>query len=1032
MANSLVCNGVVGKCSEFHSHYIGNIDNKDSKFVAGWVRSKGDLPASLSVSLFIDGKRVQSDTADKFRQDLHDKNIGDCLFHLEIPGSFVQTLNDEIYSCCLVVSDGASSHFMGVGSFCKQELSLSMDQVDLELFEHTEFVYFTQNLVEYNQSTSIDTKHETDNDNYELPADNLGVLAKADLGEEDPKCKLVDEESSLAESSDRSYLNPVDRSETFSLFSEYFHGNVDEVGVDFVRGWVVSQENNIDNVSVMLMVDGRYKARIVANNFRKDVCDAGYGDGHSGFKIDLKDYGMNQSDLCGSELVIEVASEETIAVMHSCTLPTEFGSLSKACKAQIIAAFDQFQQPDLLVEANNEQDSVVPESNTNGLVDRLFRSSKSVSSKSSNNEIPNLSPYIVFTRDRLGQTRNFEFEDDPGTSIDLLLWYLQAYGGTRKPYKIPLSNDEINYFNEMVVMPHATYSFSRLHYYMILSAKPDLNILGVLNNKDAYLAEIYEWVEDTCQRLNVVDVCVPGEYTGLLSAVHESSRGEENPLSYYFQRRLENSQDLSCFNTNNALHRACAYLVLIIDGTANTNNIRFLPDAVKDNLFRSAEFLEQLDQNVLQPLYGSRLDIAHFTKVITKKFAKNGIDLLSGRSLSRTASGDRYEYSNPYRNRNRDTLYDIQLIGPLDKASGLGQATRLSATAIKNLPYTHNFYNFDLDNPAPEGFNSPVSSGALGKAKVNLIHLNAESVPFVLAYGEDVFTDSYNIGYFYWELDTPARCHSLALELLDEVWVCTEYGVTQYKEHCDIPVVNVGMTYESQTVPDKEVCRDYLKKEFGVSKHTIVYLATFDSFSFVQRKNPLAVVKAFRECFQGNEDVQLLLKTQNKNFVGDPEQLKIWRATERAIGDDSRIKLINRTFQYDELLKFKKATDCYVSLHRSEGWGFGMIEAMTLGVPVIATNYSGNLEFCKEDNCWLVNASEKYLSESDYIFVEPGQKWAEPDVSHAAELMRDCFENPERRKQKAECAEIFVKEKFANEVISERYRNRLDSIIEGL
>ena len=79
-----------------------------------------------------------------------------------------------------------------------------------------------------------------------------------------------------------------------------------------------------------------------------------------------------------------------------------------------------------------------------------------------------------------------------------------------------------------------------------------------------------------------------------------------------------------------------------------------------------------------------------------------------------------------------------------------------------------------------------------------------------------------------------------------------------------------------------------------------------------------------------------------------------------------------------------------------------------------------------------MNASEKYLSESDYIFVEPGQKWAEPDVSHAAELMRDCFENPERRKQKAECAEIFVKEKFANEVISERYRNRLDSIIEGL
>ena len=181
--------------------------------------------------------------------------------------------------------------------------------------------------------------------------------------------------------------------------------------------------------------------------------------------------------------------------------------------------------------------------------------------------------------------------------------------------------------------------------------------------------------------------------------------------------------------------------------------------------------LERLVRQVMPPGPALRIT-AKYKEVMTTI----GFDLDRGQPTSLTAEGHR---SGSYGLRPEAAALrpvSVQVIGPLHKASGLGQATRLSYDALQKVFPDCSAYDFDMDNPAPSGFNAARPTSPLRAAKVNLIHLNAESIPLAYAYLPDVFTGAYNIGYFFWELNTPAACHSLALELLDEVWVSSEYG----------------------------------------------------------------------------------------------------------------------------------------------------------------------------------------------------------------------------------------------------------------
>ena len=429
-----------------------------------------------------------------------------------------------------------------------------------------------------------------------------------------------------------------------------------------------------------------------------------------------------------------------------------------------------------------------------------------------------------------------------------------------------------------------------------------------------------------------------------------------------------------------------------------------------------------------QPLPG--LDRAGYARAL----ALGGFDLDRLCFTCVTAEGHRAEFARfaPV----TGAPVDIQIIGPFGKASGLGQAARLSASMLEQAGYAVHRVDFTLDNPSPEDAARARALADLRPARVTLWHINIEALPLAAAYLPDVFTGSYNIAYPFWELDSPAACHPLGIDLVDELWVAPQFGVDVFQPHTEKPVTHVGMSYEALPEIPRAPARTLLETRSGARPQEFVFLVTFDSFSFLMRKNALGVVQAFGRAFPPDAPdgppVRLVLKTQNRARVADPAQADLWHRVDAALRADLRLTLIDETLPYAEVLQLKKGADAYVSLHRAEGWGFGMIEAMNLGVPVLATGYSGNMDFCDDETCWLVDYTLTEVGPQDYIFVRPGQHWAEPDLDHAAAQMRALYENPDLRAARARAAHTRVRRDFSQGTIARRYGARMAQILDDL
>ena len=186
------------------------------------------------------------------------------------------------------------------------------------------------------------------------------------------------------------------------------------------------------------------------------------------------------------------------------------------------------------------------------------------------------------------------------------------------------------------------------------------------------------------------------------------------------------------------------------------------------------------------------------------------------------------------------------------------------------------------------------------------------------------------------------------------------------------------------------------REAWGISPSATVFLVSFDVGSGIDRKNPWAALEAFRLAFPGSEDVELVIKTrpwnQVRTFVDQLDRLR------EEIAGDRRIRIVERSLPYGDVMRLYASCDAMVSLHRSEGLGLHLMEAMSLGRTVLATGWSGNMDFMTEANsvsvpCTLVSVDPLH----PHYQIErsrPGQVWAEPDVAAAARAMRRLFEEP--------------------------------------
>jgi Glycosyltransferase len=191
--------------------------------------------------------------------------------------------------------------------------------------------------------------------------------------------------------------------------------------------------------------------------------------------------------------------------------------------------------------------------------------------------------------------------------------------------------------------------------------------------------------------------------------------------------------------------------------------------------------------------------------------------------------------------------------------------------------------------------------------------------------------------------------------------------------------------------------------------------------SVFDRKNPLGVVEAFIRAFGPDPSVQLVVKINNARRR--PDHLKT--LTDRIAGYP--VTIIDCTFTREETYALMNSCDCLVSLHRSEGFGLTLAEAMFLGKPVIATAYSGNMDFTKFDNSFLVGYRLKPVGPNNEPYDED-VVWADPLIEHAAEQMRTVVGNPQMRRNVAVAGQEFIRRQFSPYAVGRLMMERLQTL----
>ena len=344
----------------------------------------------------------------------------------------------------------------------------------------------------------------------------------------------------------------------------------------------------------------------------------------------------------------------------------------------------------------------------------------------------------------------------------------------------------------------------------------------------------------------------------------------------------------------------------------------------------------------------------------------------------------------------------VNLIGYLEAESGLGEVARRLGQGLRRagVPFAAIPYR-KTPSRQEHAVDFEVASTAL--YDTNLICLNADELPALVDdVGVELFFRRSSIGVWFWETNVFRAEDRQALLFLDEVWVLSEYVREAVSRESDVPVVVAPLPIEPPPAPTST------RADLGLPPG-FLFLFVFD-FVSSERKNPLGVVEAFAKAFAPGEGPTLVLKSINGR-ERKPRQLE---ELQRAVADRADILVHDGYVSEAERDAYVAACDCFVSLHRSEGLGLTMAEAMSYGKPVIATGYSGNLEFMDERVSHLVPYELVPVPEGWWAHAT-GAHWAEPDVDAAATAMREVYRDQDAARALGERARSEILARFSAE-----------------
>ena len=361
----------------------------------------------------------------------------------------------------------------------------------------------------------------------------------------------------------------------------------------------------------------------------------------------------------------------------------------------------------------------------------------------------------------------------------------------------------------------------------------------------------------------------------------------------------------------------------------------------------------------------------------------------------------------------------VNLVAYIRADMGLGVAARGMAAAFEAAGVPFNVVNMEHGNYSAQTDHSWTHKEAAdSRFDVTVVCVNPDNSFYLRTqFSPELLGDRYVIAHWYWELPEMPDEWLSEFEYTDEVWAASNFIRDAISSKAPVPVVRVP------AVVNLKRTNKLSRTDLGLPENRFLFLAMFDTKSVLERKNPLGVLRAFTSAFSSDDPrVGLVLKFNNPDY-----EQPVMEELRRELAGCRNAVVIDHLLGRDELTSLIDACDCFVSLHRAEGFGLGPAEAMSLGKPAIITNWSGNTDYMTADNCIAVNYELVELGR-DYGPYKAHQRWAEPDLEHAAQAMKRVVAEPEFAKSIGLRGRETINSHFSPQAVGRIIQARLQEI----
>jgi glycosyltransferase involved in cell wall biosynthesis len=364
-------------------------------------------------------------------------------------------------------------------------------------------------------------------------------------------------------------------------------------------------------------------------------------------------------------------------------------------------------------------------------------------------------------------------------------------------------------------------------------------------------------------------------------------------------------------------------------------------------------------------------------------------------------------------------IMGVNLAGFIRAEMGLGEAARGMAMALEAAKIPFNIINLETSTSRQEDQSWIHKEAARSNYQFSILNVNPDSrLQLRTHVSSQVLAAPYVIGNWFWELSEFPEEWMQEFAFVNEVWAPSRFTQEAISFKSPVPVIRVPPVVQPELQPG------FSRSDFELPERCCLFLVVFAMRSVMERKNPLGAIQAFKKAFPDKESsVGLVVKINNSDY--QPAEL---RKLKDEIGQQNNITIIDRDMRRAELNALIWLSDCFVSLHRSEGFGLGPAEAMSFGKPVIATNWSGNTDYMTAENSIGIDYTLVKL-EKDYGPYKLPQHWAEPDIDQAAYWMKRIVQEPELARAIGARGQETIRAEFSAEAIGRRIRQRLEYIV---